>query len=196
MKHSDLIFRELSREERRVLHQEQMKRDFPPDELKPLDMLEDLIGRGINSVWGCFLNGAMIGYFVLAQESGSGMILLDYLAVLPEYRDSGLGSLILRKLRENLSERAYLLIESENPEMALDEEEEQLRRRRVSFYQRNGGTLSSLKIWLFGVDYSVLTVCKGEPPSATQQEQDYCALYRKMLSQERFEKKIRTSFRK
>lgn len=194
MSRSDLIFRELSREERRILHQEHMQRDFPPNELKPLDMLEDLIGRGINSVWGCFLDGVIVGYFVLAQEPGSRMILLDYLAVMPEQRNKRLGSVILQRLRNTLPEKDYLLIESEDPGRAADQAEALLRQRRISFYQRNDGVLSSLKIWLFGVDYSVLTVCKGEHPSAVQQERDYCALYRKMISEEGVKEKIRTSF--
>lgn len=192
MNNTDWTFRRLNREERASLHREHMTRDFPDSELKPLSMLEDLLKQGINSIWGCFHQGELAGYYVLAQEPGKQMILLDYLAVLPERRGTGCGSMILQSLRQQLSPGSYLFIESELPQAAETPQQRQLRERRVAFYQRGGALLSPLTVRLFGVDYAILTLSNDPPPPAQEQEEAYLSLYRKMLSEERLKRKVFT----
>lgn len=192
MNNTDWNFRLLDREERAALYREHMTRDFPDSELKPLSMLEDLLARGINSVWGCFYRGELAGYYVLAQEPGSQMILLDYLAVLPERRGTGCGSMVLGFLRQQLPTGSYLLIESELPQAAETPGERLLRKRRVAFYRRSGALLSPLTVRLFQVDYAILTLGNGAPPPAWEQEAAYRSLYQKMLPKERFQRKVVT----
>lgn len=190
MNDSEWLLRQLNRQERADLHRTHMTRDFPPDELKPLDLLERLIEAGINTVWGCFRGGELAGYFVLGRRGESRMVLLDYLAVVPALRGTGCGSAILREVRKLLPEGCYLLIESEWPEAAEDEAERRVRQRRIGFYQRCGGVLSALRVWLFRVDYSVLTI--GPAPDAAQQAEDYRSLYRVMLPPEWYAEFVRT----
>ena len=192
MKHSDWNFRRLSLAEQAALYQDHMKQDFPDSELKPLSMLEELEERGINTIWGCFYQGALAGYYVLAREPGSKLILLDYLAVMPELRGNGCGSVIIKNLVEQLPEECYLFIESENPKGASSPQDRRIRERRVAFYQRCGAILSPLEVQLFGVDYAILTLSKGEPPSGKEQERAYRALYRQMLTEERCQQKVHT----
>jgi GNAT superfamily N-acetyltransferase len=193
MKRSDWSFRALNKEERAALYQEHMCRDFPDNELKPLEMLEDLQAKGISRIWGCFYQGELSGYYVLVQEPGQPMILLDYLAVVPERRGCGSGSMILRHLREELKEGEYLFIESERPEAAETPEEQEIRQRRVSFYQRNGGQKTPLKVVLFGVDYVIFTLGRKEAATGQELERAYRSLYEQMLPKERCDSKVKTS---
>ncbi len=177
-------FRRLTLSEWSVLYHEHMERDFPPSELKPLALLAALEERGINTLWGAYRDDVLTGYYVLAQAPENPALLLDYFAVLPQFRGSGCGGEILRHLRKSLPEGQYFLIESENPHGTADAADRHIRERRVAFYRRNGAALSPVTVCLFGVEYVLLTL--GEAPSAEQVAADYQALYRHMLPDGRF----------
>lgn len=170
-----------STEEVTRLYQEHMSRDFPPDELKPLPMLLDLMQKNINSVWLCESEGRFVGYAVLAVGANPRFVLLDYLAVDAAQRDQGWGSAILTALQGQLKD-CTLLIESEHPQSGLNEAERFKRRRRIAFYQRAGCQLSGVRSLLFGVDYDLLQLGKILPPESAKRE--YLDLYRHMLPPE------------
>ncbi|MCD7844053.1 MAG: GNAT family N-acetyltransferase [Clostridiales bacterium] len=182
-------FRRLTRSEWTALYYEQMERDFPPSELKSLELLADLDDRGVNTLWGAYRGETLTGYYVLAQAPGNPALLLDYFAVLPRFRGTGCGGEILRHLRQTLPEGCYLLIESENPQGAANPADLSVRERRVAFYRRNEAALSSATVWLFGVEYVLLTL--GAAPSAAQTASDYQALYHYMLPEGRFRDNVR-----
>lgn len=178
-----LKFRLLHQSERYWLHREHMTRDFPRSELKPADMLDALARKGINQVYGCFDTQAqtLVGYYVLAQQPTSNLILLDYLAILPDKRGAGVGSAVLAHIRQTLCPNQYLFIETENPEAAQSEQERLERLRRIQFYHRNGAIPSALKVLLFGVDFAVQIIPSTTVPTPAEQERDYVSLYQQML---------------
>ncbi|MCD7929859.1 MAG: GNAT family N-acetyltransferase [Clostridiales bacterium] len=182
-------FRHLTRPEWTHLYYEQMERDFPPSELKSLELLAALEDRGVNTLWGAYRNRTLTGYYVLAQAPQTPALLLDYFAVLPPFRGTGCGGEILRHLHETLPEGRYLVVESEDPQVAADPAERKIRERRVAFYRRNGTALTNLTVRLFGVEYVLLTL--GIAPSAEQVAVDYQALYRHMLPEDRFRDNVR-----
>ncbi|MCD8189244.1 MAG: GNAT family N-acetyltransferase [Clostridiales bacterium] len=186
-------FRRLTRPEWTALYHQQMERDFPPSELKPLELLAALEDRGVNTLWGAYRGETLTGYYVLAQAPENPALLLDYFAVLPPFRGTGCGGEILRHLRESLPEDRYLLIESEDPQGAADAAGRHIRERRVAFYRRNGAALSPVTVRLFGVEYVLLTL--GEAPSAEHMAADYQALYRHMLRENRFRDNVCVRFR-
>lgn len=164
-----------------VLHRKHLSRDFPRNELKPLSMLEALIARGINSVWAVEQEGELAAYYVLARVPGQKAVLLDYFAVEPRLRGSGVGTRVLRWLAAKLREGEYLLIESEWPPSAPSPEERAVRERRLAFYVRCGAQWSGVCARLFGVDFALLTL--GAQPKAP--EEAYRAIYRAMVPEPR-----------
>lgn len=168
-------------EEVTELYQAHMSRDFPPNELKPLPLMLDLIQRGICSVWLCESEGRFVGYAVLAIGANPRFILLDYLAVDAAQRDQGWGSAILKALQERLKD-CTLLIESEHPQNGKSEAERQKRTRRIAFYQRAGCQLFGVRSLLFSVDYDLLQLGNLLPPATAKRE--YLDLYRHMLPPE------------
>lgn len=163
------------------LHREHMCRDFPRNELKPLEMLESLTAQGINSVWAVERAGELVAYYVLARLPGCSAVLLDYFAVEPRLRSRGVGAAVLRNLAARLGPEECLLIESELPAAGTTEEERHTRERRLDFYRRCGAVDTGVRTRLFGVDYVLL--CLGAPPEAP--EEAYCALYRSMVPEHR-----------
>lgn len=178
--------RPASRGEVCTLYEVHMKRDFPPMERKPLPLLLNLIEQGINSVWLCEAAGRLTGYIILGQEPGkTGIVLLDYLAVLPECRGRGWGSIILQALSRRLS-GCSILIEAEHPASSGAEYGQQL--RRIHFYHQAGCRDTGLRSLLFGVDYELLVLGAGLSQEAARK--GYLSLYRAMLPPEWYEKNV------
>ena len=73
---------------------------------------------------------------------------------------AGRYDLLLAQLRAHYADAAdVLLIECERPKAAPDET---LARERIRFYTQAGAQLTSVRIWLFDVEYSILVLPCGE----------------------------------
>lgn len=169
------------------LYRAHMERDFPDNERKPLPMLEALVERGVNTVWTVERGGQMLAYYVLSHVSGCSSVLLDYFAVVPELRGAGIGSQVLKGIREQLGPERCLLIESELPAAAPNPSERRVRERRIAFYRRCGAELSGLGAQLFGVEYVLMTL--GKAPADL--EAAYRSLYRAMVPEGFYRKFVR-----
>ena len=138
----------------RITYETHMRRDFPENELKPWDITVSLYERGIYEMLEIRWEGKMVGYAWIVCPKGEAS-LIDYLAVLPEYRNSGIGSLILKALSSRYQKLGqYLLLESEfpgeapNPSIAV---------RRLGFYNRSGFQDTGVQVRLFGVRFCILS---------------------------------------
>ena len=171
------------------LYKQSMSRDFPASELKSLAAILNLYHRDEYQVLGAYLNKQFVGYALLYLPGNDRLALLDYLAVEPQYRGRGIGTALLRQLKAYYADRTEaLLIECERPKAAPDEMEA---RKRIRFYTKAGCVLTSVRIWLFDVEYSILVLpCGYELP-----DYDWAAtiltLYRQMLPRDLFEHNVR-----
>ena len=151
-----LNWRELGADERADWFETRLCRDFPADEVKPLDLLEKLCEQGR---YHCYLfyeqPEVPVGYAYLMTIDR--FTLLDYLAVEPSMRGGGYGSQILPILEEMLPEGNTLLIEAENPACAVSLEDRSVRLARVRFYKKAGMRLTEVLEKAFGVDFRILT---------------------------------------
>ena len=73
----------------------EMRRDFPAGELKPLSMILNSEADGTAHTWGVFDGETLAAYLLMVRPAGSRVSQLDYFAVLPEYRSAGLGAQLL-----------------------------------------------------------------------------------------------------
>ncbi|MBR3203010.1 MAG: GNAT family N-acetyltransferase, partial [Solobacterium sp.] len=99
----------LDEEQRRRVYIEHMKEDFPPAELKSLEEIEQGITEGCYRILGLMDQNEVIGYACLVEAKDA--CLIDYLAVIPERRNSGAGSEMLRLLEKRLQDREYVIVE-------------------------------------------------------------------------------------
>ena len=172
-----------------MLYEEKMKRDFPPSELKRLSSILSMRNSGIYDVLGAYQNNIFVAYALIYRDEAARVVLLDYLAVDEFHRGQGIGSEFLSELKAYYASVSdVLLIECERPKTAPDECGA---RKRIHFYMRSGAELTTVRIWLFGVEYSILVLpCKNEMPVRNWAEQ-MLDLYRQMLPAELYEKNVR-----
>ena len=91
-------WRKLNEKELTKVYLDEMRRDFPPAELKPLSMILNSEAGGTAHTWGVFDGETLAAYLLMVRPAGSKVSQLDYFAVLPAYRAAGLGAQLLAQL--------------------------------------------------------------------------------------------------
>ena len=104
---------------------------------------------------GLYDGDELAGYALLWLEPGIPFALLDYLGTIEGRRSQGLGTIMLDLLAGYYKDYRGIFGEAEAPEGGSPEGEE-LRRRRLGFYLRNGFRYGGYDCALFGVHYQTL----------------------------------------
>lgn len=113
-------------------------------------------------------------------------MLLQYFAITPEGRGSGLGSAFLQLLHAEYPEKTWVL-EVEDPDAARDMEDRATREKRVRFYQKQGYVmLEHVRYTLFGVSMRIML--RGDAPADIREMMH--AFYRPMMPYARMLKYI------
>ena len=175
---SELTLRPLTLDQAAEVYSTEMYRDFPESELKPWASISALWAQGRYEAMVLEKGGQRLAYAFLLHTPEASALLLDYLAVLPAYRDQGLGREMLRRLAEHYGARFdRLLIEAEAPCEAPDDA---VARRRLRFYASAGALDQGFEVRLFGVRFCILALPLGQSaPSESARALE--ALYRAML---------------
>ncbi len=172
-----------------ALYENSMRRDFPPSELKSLSAILSMLRRDSYDVLGAYDETCMLAYALMYRPKEGRLVLLDYLAVEPESRNKGIGSAFLRRLKEYYRKTAdVLLIECERPKTAPDEMEA---RKRIRFYTQSGARLTSVRILLFGVEYSILALPCADVLDERDWAEQMLMLYRQMLPEDLYKQNVR-----
>lgn len=166
------------------------KEHFPVAELKPAAMVEKLLQEGAYEGLGFFYGEKLAAYALFAQVPGRDMLLLDYYAVLAAYRNNGMGSLFLQKMKECYNGREAILLETEKPEAAESKAEYALRLRRNGFYERNGAVLMKICSRVYDVDFDIFAIPLAKIPSDEEACQAYSEIYRYMLGEENYRQHV------
>ncbi len=176
--------KELTLEEIRGIYKEHLCRDFPADELKPLDRLEASLREGAYRCIGAFEEGTFRAYafFVVIGDK----CLLDYFGVVPSVRGKGIGTAFLKQVLST-QDSEMILIEIEDPE----EGEMQIRSRRKNFYINAGCRDTKVRFTTFGVKFLLLEYPTSSAHSFKEIEEGYEDIYRAILPQSMYEKHIK-----
>lgn len=150
------------------LYDKRMKRDFPPNELRPYFSIKSLTEQGNYLFYG-FLDGDNIAaYASFAVDSVGSVALLDYFAVDEALRGKGIGQSFIAEFKSIAKElpSSFVLIEVESTESADTSEQVEERERRIRFYEYCGGRKTGVFAYLFGVEYQIMVLpLSGEIPS-------------------------------
>ena len=142
----------LNKEELKDLYAREMVFDFPKSELKPVRAMLRLMDAGLYEPLLVTREDEAVGYAMVWLPANRQGGLLEYFGVLRGKRDRGLGSAILDLLAQRYGQ---LFGEAEAPDSG-DPAENDLRRRRIAFYERNGFRVLDYECALFGVRFACL----------------------------------------
>ena len=167
----------------------EMRRDFPAGELKPLSMILNSEADGTAHTWGVFDGETLAAYLLMVRPAGSRVSQLDYFAVLPEYRAAGLGAQLLADLPQHERGAQAILIEAECPDKA---EDETMAVRRLGFYARCGARDTGFTEHLFDAWFRILVLdcpgCASLAPEAVVEALADC--YRRTISPTQWQKHV------
>ena len=164
------------------LYDNNLSRDFPANEIKPLETILSLVDEGRYIAYGFFEQEELYGYaFFTTTGDGQG-ILLDYFAVKSAYRSQGYGSRFLRMIKEELkADYLCVMVEVEAIDYAKNQADAALRFRRISFYERNGLRHSGLISRFCGEHFIILLIdlqdSVDDSRLATMLTDVYCAYF-------------------
>lgn len=178
---TNFTWRLLSADELTRVYLEEMRRDFPAGELKPLSMILQSEAEGSAHTWGVFDGEALAAYLLMVHPQGCPVSSLDYFAVLPAYRAGGMGAKLLAQLPQHEQGAQAILIESECPEKA---EDAAMAQRRLGFYARCGAVDTGWTEKFLGSSwFRVLSIpCKAENALPAEQVVDALAdCYRRSI---------------
>ncbi|RDU36006.1 hypothetical protein DRW41_15570 [Neobacillus piezotolerans] len=129
------------------------QRDFAPEELKDFGQLERLVAMGKYKLLLAYHKHfeELIGYSCIYEIEEINALWLDYIAVDIKFRNSGYGSALFNSIASYKQEDDFLgvFLEVEIPGEE-DEAEQEIQKRRIRFYEKNGAAR-------VGIDYELPT---------------------------------------
>lgn len=187
------ILRRLNTEEILSIYTIHSVRHFPENERKPVSSIERMSAEGIYTGYGLYTKKMpqqllCYGFFVILP--GHGNILLDYFAVLEEYRSLGVGSLFLSLMKTTATIYDGFLIESEDPDYADSKEELHIRQKRLDFYEKNNALFTGIRANVFDVPYRLLYFSISQQSDLEVLYSDFCEIYKHMVSMKNYDSKI------
>jgi len=180
--------RKLRSAEITTIYQEWLVHDFIKDELKKLPVILKAVEDGVYECLGLFDDSEIIGYTFLVKQGMN--FLVDYLAVFPKYRNKGLGSEIIKLLREYMSGAGLIILEVEDPAYTKERDLKELQTRRIGFYERNGCIDTGLRVRCFGVPFIILVLENSSIRSKEKLWEMYRSFYGAVFSRNIVEKNI------
>jgi GNAT superfamily N-acetyltransferase len=179
-------FRPLDGEELRRAYETVFREAFPPQELKPLCAMEEMVRQGVYRPLGYFEDDTALGYAMLWEDAP--YILIDYLCVPAPMRNRGIGSRLLSRLPDVFPDDTVFIGEAEAP--TGDADADGIILRRLDFYRRTGAITLGYDSALFGVHYKTLAWAKF-PPDEGEVMRHHDGLYRGHLSPEIYAAAVR-----
>lgn len=177
----------LSLSEMEEIYEGPAKEHFPANERKPFKAIVRMHQAGCYEGLGLYAGDVLVAYAFYVQTPDNEVRLLDYYAVIEEYRGTGAGSTFLELMKEWHQDSQCIILETEDLATAVDEEERRIRSRRNAFYLRNGVIETNIHVSYFAADYQIfyLPVC-GEK---TQEQvlEDLKKIYGVMFMEKRDE---------
>lgn len=177
--------REIQVGELEGLYTEALLRDFPKAELKPKELFHELLQRDCYKGFSMEdENGEREAYALCLQ--GEHALLIDYLAVEPALRGSGKGTEAIGLIREEYPSVQSIYLEVEPIRTARNEEETEIRRRRIRFYERLGFSMTEYSISLFGVEFDLMSNAADRFRSSQEEKEAITEIYRRMIPEKDF----------
>ena len=165
---------------------------FPEIERKSYERIVKLFNNNILEVIEIRNEEEFIGFMIINTLKNNPYAQLDYFAILPEYQKKGYGKQALKLLKELYKDYNGIFIEIERLGLGENKEENEIRRKRASFYESIGCVKMGFELELFQVIYSAyLLPCSKENFSEEEVVKKVYEIYEATAGKERAKKNCR-----
>lgn len=189
--HHNIILKELSLAEMKVIYDERMIKDFPSRERKKWDLIQDLFNREIYEGVCAFEGNDLVGYAFFSMDSTYRFYLLDYLAITKELRGQGYGSSMLKAIAERLADVDILICEIDNPYLEDDSLLKDQELKRMEFYLSNGWMDTGIDAWMYDVEFRLLHANLKNSTNIEDILRAYESIYRSAIRTEELDRNMR-----
>ena len=175
--------RKLNEAEIVSIYNTHMVRDFPANELIPLDIIIEAGREGGYHGYGFYRSGVMLGYSFLARiEIPETAYLADFISILPEYRSMGYGKIFQKRLlSEEITDGEYVICEVEDPGTENDPARKETMLRRIRHHESVGWIDTGVCVTTFGAEYLLMEYPIREKHDPATVRKIYGEMYRIML---------------
>lgn len=126
---------------------------FPEEERKPLALIKSSYEKQYTKIIEILYENKLVGFMILNRVKDKGYAVLDYLAILPQYRNCKFGTKALQMLLKQEKETSGIFIEIEKVGLGKNIEENLEREKRKNFYEKIGFKKLNFDLLLFDVIY-------------------------------------------
>lgn len=176
-----LEMRELQKDAIARVYEAHLCNDFRKDEIKPLEHIMQRVEAKQYECYGFFEAHQLVGYMFFAGSEQSNLLLLDYFAVVKEKRGMGYGSQMLQYIQKLQYNKNGIIVEIEHPDSAGSKEDYENRKKRESFYLKNGLEKTSVQSRINGVHFAILFLKKPEEKGTVKIANQLQLLYEDLL---------------
>ncbi len=149
------MLRKIKFKEFKELYRKHIIKDFPKNERPNLQRFRKRMLKNNEETYIFEEDGNAKGYCIVDELQE--YILIAFLATYKENRGQGIGTKILRDLKEKYSNKKGILLEVEDPEFAKNEEEKNIQEKRIKFYKKSDfKIIDKLKLNLFLVHFKLM----------------------------------------
>lgn len=127
---------------------------FPEEERKPLNIIQSAYVRQYIKIIEILYRNEFVGFMLLNRIKDNGYVVLDYIAILPQYRNNKFGTEALKILLKQEEKNSGVFIEIEKVGLGKTKEENIEREKRKKFWERLGFNKLNFDLRLFGVIYT------------------------------------------
>ena len=129
------MLKKINLKEFKDLYRKHIVRDFPREERRSLNKFKKRVTSGKEEVYVYLENGQEKAYTIMVILNN--YVMVSFLAVFKQYRGEGIGTKLLKEIKDNFSNKKGILLEVENPKYNKDEKEKEIRQRRIKFYEKS-----------------------------------------------------------
>lgn len=149
------MLKKINLKEFKDLYRKHIIKDFPREERTTLNKFKKRITRGQEDVYVYKEEGKEKAYIIVAVLNN--YIMVTFLAVFEEYRGEGIGTKLLKEIRDNFSNKKGILLEVENPIYSVDETDKVVREKRIKFYEKsNYNIIDGVEVSLHSTMFNVM----------------------------------------
>lgn len=127
---------------------------FPEEERKPLNIIQSAYVKQYVKIIEILYKNKFVGFMLLNRIKDNGYVVLDYIAILPQYRNNKFGTESLKILLKQEEKNSGVFIEIEKVGLGKTKEANIEREKRKKFWERLGFNKLNFDLWLFGVIYT------------------------------------------